>query len=84
MAKSNKSRLELIFGKWEYRRTNYYIFIAAVADLVLAYIIMATGATTSFQSVSLAPVMLVIGYLILIPLAILYRPGMFSRRETPD
>ena len=84
MPKANKSRLEQIFGNWEYRRTNYYIFIAAVADLVLAYFIMAAGATTSFQSVTLAPIMLVIGYLVLVPLAIVYRPGMFSRGDRPD
>lgn len=81
MAKTN-NRVESILGKWEYRKANYLIFLAALADIILAYFIMAAGETKSFQSLTLAPIMLVIGYLILVPLAILYRPGLFGSRKT--
>ena len=82
MAKGGNNRIDTILGKWEYRKTNYLIFLAAVVDIFLAYVIMATGETNSFQSLSLAPIMLVVGYLILIPLAILYRPGLLNRKNS--
>ena len=40
---------------------------------ILAYLIMALGETYSFQSLTLAPIILTIGYLVLIPSALLYR-----------
>ena len=78
------NKIEQILGKWEYRKANYLIFIAAVADIILAYFIMAAGETNSFQSLSLAPIMLVVGYLILVPLAIIYRPGLFGKTDSVD
>lgn len=83
MAKRN-NRIEQILGRWEYRKTNYLIFVAAIADIVLAYILMAAGETNSFQALSLAPIMLVVGYLVLVPLAIVYRPGLFGKRDSAD
>ena len=43
--------------------------------ILLGYMIMATGETESFQSVKLAPVILVVGYCIIIPAAILVKPN---------
>jgi len=74
MAKQPKDKKMSIFGDWEYTRTNYLLFLIGIFIIVLAYIIMATGETSSFQSITIAPVMLVIGYLVIIPLAILYKP----------
>ncbi|MBT3683021.1 MAG: hypothetical protein HOF29_06230 [Candidatus Marinimicrobia bacterium] len=42
--------------------------------IILGYIIMYSGETTSFQSVTLAPFVLVVGYCVIIPIAILYKP----------
>ncbi len=41
--------------------------------IIIGYVIMALGETYSFQSLSLAPVILTIGYLVLIPSALLFR-----------
>ena len=41
--------------------------------IIMGYIIMALGGTYSFQSLTLAPIMLTIGYLVLIPYALLYK-----------
>ena len=41
--------------------------------IVLGYIIMVTGDTYSFQSLSVAPIMLTIGYIILIPASLIYK-----------
>ena len=83
MAKRD-NRIESILGKWEYRKVNYLIFLGAMADIILAYVLMAAGETNSFQSLSLAPIMLVVGYLVLVPLAIIYRPGLFGKRDSVD
>ena len=73
--KRSKQSATAIFGNWDVGRANYVIFLVVILDLVLAYGITARGTTNSFQSLTLAPIMLVIGYLGIIPLAILYRSG---------
>lgn len=61
-------------AKWQlFEAVNYRIFIAGIAVLIIGYIFMMQGPHDSFLSLHLSPVLLVIGYCILIPLAILYR-----------
>ena len=62
-----------IFGSWSFSKKNYFLFIAGIISISLGYIIMATGETYSFQSLTLSPVILIIGYLVLIPSALLYK-----------
>ena len=62
-----------IFNSWSYDKENYIIFSVGIITIILGYVIMATGDTYSFQSLSLAPVLLFIGYIILIPIALLYK-----------
>ena len=42
--------------------------------IILGYLMMATGETESIQSVKIAPIILIIGYCVLIPAAILVKP----------
>ena len=58
---------------WPFNKFNYLIFGIGLLTIVFGYILMATGETTSIQSVKIAPVVLVIGYCIIIPIAILYK-----------
>ena len=58
-------------NSWSYNRTNYYIFILAIIIIIVGYIIMYSGTVNSFQSLTLAPSLLFLGYIILIPLALL-------------
>tara|TARA_Y100000768_G_C23384252_1_gene409980 strand:+ start:258 stop:503 length:246 start_codon:yes stop_codon:yes gene_type:complete len=62
-----------IFDSWSFSKKNYFLFILGVISIIFGYIIMALGKTYSFQSLSLAPVILTIGYLVLIPAALLYK-----------
>tara|TARA_B100000965_G_scaffold373179_1_gene363404 strand:+ start:379 stop:660 length:282 start_codon:yes stop_codon:yes gene_type:complete len=62
-----------LFNGWSYTKKNYILFVCGVIMIILGYIIMATGETNSFQSLSLAPIILTIGYLVLIPASLLYR-----------
>ena len=45
---------------------------------------MAYGKVNSFQSLTLAPVILFIGYIILIPSALIYRKGITKENKIGD
>ncbi|MCF7825146.1 MAG: DUF3098 domain-containing protein [Candidatus Marinimicrobia bacterium] len=52
---------------------NYILFLAGLLVIILGYVLMGTGELNSVQALSVSPVVLLIGYLVIIPLAILYR-----------
>ncbi len=54
-------------------KQNYYLFGVAVVVLLLGYYFLSQGPADSFMSVTLAPIVLVIGYCVLVPLAVLWR-----------
>mgnify|MGYP001983045419 FL=1 len=70
---NNKDSSSDIFNGWSYDKENYILFCAGIITIILGFIIMAAGGTYSFQSLSLAPILLFIGYIILIPIALLYK-----------
>lgn len=84
MAKDRKQTSESIFGEWDFTLTNYLLFLGGIIVILAAYIIMALGDKNSFQGLTLAPVMLVIGYLVIIPLAIIYKPKKKSQKQKPS
>ena len=67
------SNSNAIFNSWSFSNKNYSLFIAGIICIILGYIIMALGETNSFQSLTLAPVILTLGYIVLIPSALLYK-----------
>ena len=58
---------------WTFTYINYLLFLIGVITIITGYIIMYTGETESFQSVRLSPMILVIGYCLIIPISILYK-----------
>ena len=70
---NNKDGSGNIFNGWSYDKENYILFGAGIITIISGFIIMASGDTYSFQSLSLAPILLFIGYIILIPTALLYK-----------
>ena len=62
-----------VFESWNFSAPNYVLFGIGVALIIVGYLIMATGEVNSFQSLTLAPIMLFIGYIIVIPTALIYR-----------
>lgn len=64
--------VNLIEG-WTFTKKNYIIFALGTLLIALGYIVMATGETTSTQSLTIAPIMLFIGYVVVIPTALIYR-----------
>lgn len=58
----------LIIGK-----KNIYFFLMALVSILIAYILMAQPPVNGFLSRTLAPIILFIAYIILIPIAIFIR-----------
>jgi hypothetical protein len=54
-------------------RLNYRYFMAGIGVIILGYIAMMQGPWNSFLSLHLAPMLLLVGYCVLIPIAILKR-----------
>ena len=67
------SKSNAIFDSWSFSKKNYFLFVSGVISIIIGYIIMGLGETYSFQSLSLAPIILTFGYLVLIPSALLYK-----------
>tara|TARA_B100000965_G_scaffold153932_1_gene128022 strand:- start:1621 stop:1890 length:270 start_codon:yes stop_codon:yes gene_type:complete len=58
---------------WPYKRKNYLLFGVGVFVIIVGYLIMYLGDVNSFQSLVISPLLLLLGYLIIIPAALLYK-----------
>ena len=56
---------------WPYKRKNYLLFGFGVFVIIVGYLIMYLGDVNSFQSLVISPLLLLTGYLVIIPLALL-------------
>ena len=56
---------------WPYKRKNYLLFGVGVFVIIVGYLIMYLGEVDSFQSLVISPLLLLTGYLVIIPLALL-------------
>ena len=70
--KDNKN-VKKLFKGWAFGITNYVLFLIGLVMVIIGYIFMANGEVNSFQSLTLAPIMLFVGYIIVIPAALVYR-----------
>ena len=71
-ALKNKSNMKVSLS-WGFSKLNYLIFAFGLISIFLGYVIMATGKVNSFQSLTLAPILLFLGYIILIPISLLIK-----------
>ncbi|MXW80943.1 MAG: DUF3098 domain-containing protein [Gemmatimonadetes bacterium] len=60
-------------GDLPFTRKNWSLAIAGLAVIVLGYVFLRIPPAEGFLSLTLAPVFLVVGYCVLIPMAILVR-----------
>ena len=70
MENKNKKTLEFF---WPYKRKNYLLFGVGVFVIIVGYLIMYLGEVNSFQSLVISPLLLLVGYLVIIPMAILIK-----------
>ena len=73
MNKKKEEKNIHLFEGWTFSKKNYVLGGIGLATIIFSYFIMASGTVNSFRSLTLAPIMLFIGYLIIIPIALLYR-----------
>ncbi|MFL2511196.1 MAG: DUF3098 domain-containing protein [Candidatus Neomarinimicrobiota bacterium] len=69
MKAKNKQSVKFL---WPYKRKNYLLFGVGVFVIIVGYLIMYLGEVNSFQSLVISPLLLLAGYLVIIPLALLY------------
>lgn len=67
---SRKTRKEEIFP---FARENYMILLAGVIVIILGYLALAEKTVEGFLPLTAAPILLVIGYCVIIPVGIMYR-----------
>lgn len=63
--------------RWPFGKKNYLVFALALVVIVIGYV------TLGYGSMTLAPVLLVLGYCVLIPVAIVIR-GKADESRTAD
>ncbi|HIN97007.1 MAG TPA: DUF3098 domain-containing protein [Candidatus Marinimicrobia bacterium] len=73
MNKKKEEKTIHLFEGWTFSKKNYVLGGIGLATIIFGYVIMASGTVNSFRSLTLAPIMLFIGYLIIIPIALIYR-----------
>ena len=66
--KENKKTVKFL---WPYKRKNYLLFGVGVFVIIVGYLIMYLGEVNSFQSLVISPLLLLVGYLVIIPIALL-------------
>ncbi|CUS94623.1 Protein of unknown function (DUF3098) [Candidatus Kryptonium thompsonii] len=73
MAKPKEKKSKVIFPKHEipFSAVNFFLLIFGVVLIFIGFYLMAIGGVDSFTAVTLAPILLFIAYVIIIPLAIL-------------
>ncbi len=70
MKAKNKQSVKFL---WPYKRKNYLLFGVGVFVIIVGYLIMYLGEVNSFQSLAISPLLLLAGYIVIIPLALLYK-----------
>ena len=72
----SKATKEPLFNHWSFSKINYIIFGIGLIFIITGYIVMAQGPENvdSFSSLFLAPIILFLGYIILIPISLIYKP----------
>ena len=67
-----------------FRRENYLIFTLGLVIIVFGFIALAQPPWDSFFSLTLAPILLVVGYCVVIPIAILYKKRFKEDNQEVD
>jgi len=61
-------------------KENFTIIGIGLLTIVVGYVAMIEGSVEGFLPLVAAPILLVIGYCVIIPLGIIYRKNLFSRK----
>ena len=62
---TNSNLNKNLFSRWPYGKRNYILFSSGLVVLIISYILMASGSVNSFQSLVFSPILLILGYLVI-------------------
>ena len=71
-------------GDLPFKRKNWSLAIVGLAAIVLGYVFLRIPPAEGFLSLTLAPVLLVVGYCVLIPMAILVRDQSADQEDEAE
>lgn len=81
--KSAKKSLPSPFNiYWE--RINYLLFGIGILTIILGFYFMSRGSWNSSESLIVSPILLVIGFVVIIPISIFYRKRTVPKTETDN
>lgn len=78
-SKDQKIKLSPFKDYWS--KYNFYLLYLGIGILILGYYLMSLGTWDNFISLSVSPVILLIAYLVLIPVAILFKKRSSKEEE---
>jgi hypothetical protein len=70
---AKKIQNENIFQPLKVGKKNIYLFLTGILLLIIGYVLMAQPPVYGFLSITLAPIILIIAYLVVFPAAILVK-----------
>jgi hypothetical protein len=73
VVEEKKTKKKSILGSLPFTKTNYQIFAVGLVLLVLGYVALSQEPWDGTMPLVVAPILLVLGYCVVIPLAILFR-----------
>ncbi len=77
MAKRRTAGSEIPYGK-----RNYQLFFGGLAFIIIGYVLMWNSEVYSQQALTVSVLFLTVGYVILLPLAIIYKGNKKQKNET--
>ena len=82
VSKSSKSKkVQTDYFNLALTKVNYAIIGAGILLIIIGYIFMSENSVDGFGPTVIAPILLVLGYCVFIPIGILYKVNMFKKAE---
>ena len=75
MANENNNSITSVAAsrKLPFTMKNYLLFLAGIVTIVIGYFLMSIGPHDSVYSLTISPVVLLFGYIVLLPMAVLMK-----------
>jgi len=73
VSRKNAKKKEQISEAELPQRINYIILVVGVVTVIVGYLVMSSGDAVSSLSVTIAPLILALGYCVIIPCGIIYK-----------
>ncbi len=69
---------------WPLEKYNYMIILAGIVVIIIGYIALNSGGVEGTMPLVVAPILLILGYCVIIPIGIFYKKKVEKPEETPQ